>query len=424
MNKESSITELGGGDRVIAAQPAPSGGTGRSRVTLLTFAVTCGVSVANIYYAQPLLDAIAKSFAIDPATVGLVVTLTQVGYAAGLLCIVPLGDLVDRRKLVIGQTLLSCAALVVAGTAPTAPIFLGGMMAVGLLAVVVQVLVAFTAALAAPAERGRAVGLVTSGVITGILAARFASGVLADLGGWRAVYLCSAALMLVLSALLARIMPKRERPSATKNYLAALKSVPALFLREPLPRSRAILALLTFASFSTLWTSLVLPLSAPPLSLTHTEIGLFGFAGLAGALAATGAGRLADRGFGQLTTGTALALLTLSWIPISFLPHSLALLAAGVVLLDLAVQAVHVTNQSLILAAYPDAQSRLVGGYMVFYSIGSAVGAIASTSIYAVFGWIGVSVLGAAFSASGFAVWALTRRAACPERTGHSSSAA
>lgn len=414
VDKNSVITEAGGGERVIAAQTAPSAGAGLSRVTLLIFAMTCGVSVANIYYAQPLLDAIAKSFAIDPATVGLVVTLTQVGYAAGLLFIVPLGDLVDRRKLVIGQTLLSCAALVVAGTAPTAPVFLGGMMAVGLLAVVVQVLVAFTATLAASTERGRAVGLVTSGVITGILAARFVSGVLADLGGWRAVYLCSAALMLVLSALLACIMPKRERPSATKSYLAVLKSVPALFLREPLPRSRAILALLTFATFSTLWTSMVLPLSAPPLSLTHTEIGVFGFAGLAGAIAATGAGGLADRGLGQLTTGTALALLTLSWVAISFLPHSLVSLAVGIILLDLAVQAVHVTNQSLLFAAYPDAQSRLVGGYMIFYSIGSAVGAIASTSMYAAFGWTGVSLLGAAFSASGFAVWTVTRHATRP----------
>lgn len=390
---------------------ASDGAPTLSRITLLLFALTCGVSVANVYYAQPLLDSIAATFTIDPSVIGLVVTLTQIGYAAGLLLIVPLGDLVDRRQLIIGQTLLSSAALVVAGSAPVAAVFFGGMVAVGLLAVVVQVLVAFTATLAAPTQRGQAVGLVTSGVITGILAARFVSGVLADLGGWRIVYLASAALMLILSALLARMLP-RHAPNASESYVTILKSVPALFLREPLPRSRAILALLIFASFSTLWTSLVLPLSAPPRSLTHTEIGLFGFAGLAGALAASGAGRLADRGLGQRTTGGALALLTLSWLLVSQLPHSLALLAIGIALMDFAVQAVHVTNQSLMFAAYPQAHSRLVGGYMIFYSIGSALGAIASTTVYAKFGWTGVCCLGAAFSTAGLVVWAATRRTA------------
>ncbi len=383
--------------------------TGLSRTTLAVFALTCGVSVANIYYAQPLLDAIAATFAIDPAAIGLVVTLTQIGYAVGLFCIVPLGDLVDRRKLVIGQTLLSAIALAVAGSAPTAAVFFGGMMAVGLLAVVVQVLVAFTATLALPSERGRAIGLVTGGVVTGILAARFVSGVLADLGGWRAVYLTSAALMLVLALLLMRMLPKQKPAHAPDNYATILTSMPKLFLADPLLRSRAILALLIFASFSTLWTSMVLPLSAQPLSLTHTQIGFFGFAGLAGALAANGAGRLADRGLGQRTTGAALALLTLSWLPIGMLPHSFVLLAAGVVLLDLAVQAVHVTNQSLMFAARPDAHSRMVAGYMIFYSIGSAIGAIASTAVYAMFGWSGVAWLGATFSAAGLMVWAMTR---------------
>lgn len=409
MSGQSTMVGMACHDGSDQARAETEAGSGLSRATLLVFALTCGVSVANIYYAQPLLDSIARTFAIDPAAIGLVVTLTQVGYAAGLLFLVPLGDLVDRRRLVIGQTLLSAFALGIAGTAPVAAVFLGGMMAVGLLAVVVQVLVAFTATLATPAERGRAVGLVTGGVITGILAARFVSGVLADLGGWRVVYLASAGLMLALSALLARLLP-RQAPTTSESYIAILRSMPALFLREPLPRSRAILAMLIFASFSTLWTSLVLPLSAPPLSLTHTEIGLFGFAGLAGALAANGAGSLADRGLGQWTTGAALALLTLAWLPIGLLGHSLAWLAVGVVLLDLAVQAVHVTNQSLLFAAFPQAHSRLVGGYMVFYSVGSAIGAIASTTVFAAFGWVGVSILGAAFSLTGLVAWLLTRR--------------
>jgi predicted MFS family arabinose efflux permease len=181
------------------------------------------------------------------------------------------------------------------------------MIAVGLLAVVVQVLVAFTATLAAPSERGRSVGLVTSGIVIGILAARFVSGVIADLGGWRSVYLTSAALMLVMSVLLVRLLPRNTTGPASESYGAVLRSIPTLFLREPFLRVRAVLALLIFASFSTLWTAMVLPLSAAPLFLSHTEIGLFGLAGLAGALAASGAGRLADRGLGQWTTGIALS---------------------------------------------------------------------------------------------------------------------
>jgi predicted MFS family arabinose efflux permease len=382
---------------------------------LLVFAVTSGMSVANIYYAQPLLDSIAATFAIRPASIGMVVTLTQAGYAFGLVFIVPLGDLVDPRKLIIAQTLLSAIALTVVSTAHHAGILFGGMIAVGLLAVVVQVLVALTATLARPSERGRAVGFVTSGVVIGILAARFVSGMIADFGGWRSVYFTSAVLMLAISLLLARLLPRRAAVPVSESYGAVLRSMPSLFLREPLLRVRAVLALLIFASFSTLWTAMVLPLSSAPLFLSHTRIGLFGLAGLTGALAANGAGRLADRGRAQWTTGIALSLLTCSWLPIALLHDSLAALAIGVILLDLSVQAVHVTNQSLIFATRPEARGRLVGGYMVFYSIGSGIGAISSTSIYAVFGWIGVAILGAIFSATGLLFWALTRRAGLRE---------
>jgi predicted MFS family arabinose efflux permease len=155
---------------------------------------------------------------------------------------------------------------------------------------------------------------------------------------------------------------------------------------------------------------MVLPLSAPPLALSHTQIGLFGLAGLSGALAASGAGRLADRGLGQWTTGISLVLLTLSWLLIVWLPSSLTALTLGVILLDLAVQAVHVTNQSLIFAVRPEARSRLVGGYMVFYSIGSAFGAIASTTVYGLAGWTGVSLLGEGFSSIAFLFWVATHR--------------
>ena len=379
------------------------------RWVLLIFAITCGASVANIYYAQPLLDSMAASFGIDSAAVGIVVTLSQVGYGAGLIFIVPIGDLVNRRKLILVQTMLSSAALAVVGAAPTTTILFAGMIAVGLLAVVVQVIVALTATLARPEERGRAVGFVTSGIVIGILLARFLAGVTADLGGWRMVYFLSAGVMLLIGLILVRILPRNIPVTSCESYAAALRSIPKLLKEEPLLRTRAAFAFLIFASFSTLWTSMVLPLSAERFAMSHAEIGLFGIAGLAGALAASGAGRRADRGLARRTTGAALALLTLSWLPLGFLPYSLTAFAIGVVLLDLAVQAVHVTNQSLIFAIRPEARSRLVGAYMVFYSAGSALGALSSTAVYAWFGWPGVSCLGFAYSLAAMIYWAAKR---------------
>ncbi|MBB2964672.1 putative MFS family arabinose efflux permease [Methylobacterium sp. R2-1] len=380
------------------------------KTTILVFAAAAGLSVANIYYAQPLLDAMAREFGLSPAAIGLVVTLTQIGYGLGLIFIVPLGDIINRRRLILGQGLLSVLALVAVATAKTGAILFAGMAAVGLLAVVVQVLVAFAAALATPTERGRMVGTITSGIVIGILAARFAAGILADLGGWRAVYLVSAILSLALVGLLVRVLPRHRISTSTGSYVAALRSVPMLFFSEPALLVRGVLALLIFASFSTFWTALVLPLSAPPFSYSHTCIGLFGLVGLVGAMVATGAGRLADRGHGQWTTGASLVLLLASWAPIALLPLSVPALIFGVVLLDLAVQAVHVTNQSLIVALHPEASSRLIGGYMVFYSVGSAVGAVAATSIYVQAGWPGVSVLGGMFSAAALLVWVFTLR--------------
>lgn len=381
------------------------------RYMTLLFAVVCGMSVANIYFAQPLLDHLSREFGIDYSTIGILITITQIFYAVGLLLLVPLGDLLNQRRLIIGQMLLSVVALIIVGTASSSTVLFVGMASVGLLAVVTQTLVAFAASMAAPAERGRVVGMVTSGIVIGILLARSISGILTDLAGWRSVYLVSAALMLCMVCTLFRVLPNVEREVKTLSYAQLLSSVFMLFVQERVLRIRAILALLIFTAFSILWTSVVLPLSAPPLSLSHTAIGAFGLAGIVGALAAARAGKLADQGHGQRTTGIALLLLLISWWFISFTEQSLLALVIGIVLLDLAVQAVHVTNQSIILTLRMEARSRLTAGYMVFYSIGSATGSIASTQIYSHYGWNGVCWLGASVSAVAFLFWAVTLRA-------------
>ncbi|MBE1487970.1 MFS transporter [Plantactinospora soyae] len=397
--------DLAGADRTRSRAASPPGLSGW--LTLL-FAVAAGATVANVYFAQPLLVTIGREFALSPATVGIVVAITQLGYGLGLFLVVPLGDLLDRRRLVVTQLLLLAGALAVVGTAGTALVLLAGIAAVGLLAVVTQSMVAYAAALAGPANRGRIVGLVTSGVVIGILFARTVSGILADFAGWRSVYLVSAALTVTLAGLLYRVLPYHPPARNRLRYGRLLRSTVSLSTEEPLFRVRALLALLIFAAFSVLWSGVALPLSAPPLSLSHSAIGAFGLAGVAGALAAAPAGRLNDRGLAGWTTGVALVLLVLSWLPIGLTRQSLWALAIGAVLLDLAVQAVHVTNQSVIYELRPDAGSRLIGGYMVFYSIGSGAGGIASTAVYARAGWGGVCVLGAGISALAFLLWAVT----------------
>jgi len=381
-----------------------------SRTVTILFATACGMSVANIYFAQPLLDELSNDFAIDQSIIGLIITITQIFHGLGLLLLVPLGDLLNQGHLIIGQMLLSIVALLIVGTATYVAVLFAGIALVGLLAVVTQSMVAFAATMASSTERGRVVGIVTSGIVIGILLARTFAGLLTDLAGWRSVYLVSAALLLLMVGLFLKVLPKGEREVKSLSYWQLIQSVFTLFIQERTLRIRSVIAMLIFADFSILWTPLVLPLSAPPLSLSHSVIGAFGLVGVAGALAAAHAGKLADRGYGQKTTGIALMLLLLSWLFINYLEQSLWALVVGIVLLDLAVQAVHVTNQAMILPLRTEARSRLTAGYMVFYSIGSAGGSIASTQTYVLFGWEGVSFLGASISTIALLFWAMTKR--------------
>ena len=401
-----------GGDEPLGAAGATVQirAPGLSARLALLFAFASGLAVANVYFAHPLLDRMAEDFAIGHGAIGLVMTATQIGYGLGLMLIVPLGDLLDRRRMIVSQTIASAAVLLLVATARTGPVFFAALAVMGLLAVVTQALVAYAAGLAHPEERGKAVGTVTSGIVIGILLARTASGTIADLAGWRAVYLVSAGLTLAVALMLARALPRDERPAAASSYPALIRSMARLFVEMPVLRIRATLAMLIFAAIVTLLTPLVLPLSAPPFLLSHTEIGLFGLAGAAGALGASRAGAWADRGLAQRVTLIGLALMLVAWLPIGLLQVSLLGPIVGVVIIDFGLQAVHVTNQAMIYAERPEAQSRLTAGYMIFYSIGSAGGSIASTLTYDRFGWTGVTLLGAAISTTALVFWAATRR--------------
>ena len=382
-----------------------------SRSATLLFAGASGLSVANVYYAHPLLDALAADFAIPPAAIGGVVTATQVGCALALVLLVPLGDLLERRRLMLVQALALSAMLALVALAGSPLMLLAAMLLTGALGTAMtQGLIAYAASAASAHERGRVVGAAQGGVFLGLLLARVLAGAIGDIGGWRSVYVCSALTMLVLAMLLWSGLPRLAAPPQRMPYRRLIGSMFLLLRQDRVLQVRGALAFLMFAAFNIFWSAMVLPLSAAPYSLSHTAIGAFGLAGAAGALAAARAGRWADRGRGQATTFAALVLLSVAWIPLALLGTSLWALVIGIVLLDLGGQAIHVTNQSMIFRAHPNGHSRVVGAYMLFYSAGSGLGALATTAVYAAGGWAGVCLLGAGVSVLALVFWAATLR--------------
>lgn len=381
------------------------------RGLIALFAVASGLCVANVYYAQPLLDALAQSFAISQAAVGGVVTATQVGSALALLLLVPLGDIVERRRLLLVQLLALMVALSTVALAQSAVVLLTGMLATGLLGTAMtQGLIASAASIASERERGRVVGAAQGGVFIGLLLARIFAGVISDLAGWRAVYGASALLMMMLLLLLRQRLPVMRASAVSESWFRLMSSMLVLLCTDRVLQIRGVLALLMFAAFNIFWSAMVLPLSAAPFGFSHTAIGLLALAGVAGALAAAKAGKEADRGNAQRTSLLSLLLLLLAWWPLSRLEHSLVLLILGIVLLDFGGQALHVTNQSLLLRTNVAQHGRLVALYMLFYATGSGLGAMATTVIYAGFGWQGVCLLGATVSLLALIFWATTRR--------------
>lgn len=361
---------------------------------VLLMALATGLAVASNYYAQPLLHTIGAQFHLSEAGSGSIVTIAQLSYAAGLMLLVPLGDRFERRRLIVLMTALSAGGLLISAFAPNIAVLMAGTAITGMLSVVAQVLVPFAATLAAPHERGKAVGIVMSGLLLGILLARTAAGVLADLGSWRTVYWVAAILMLGMSLALWRALPVYRSPN-TLGYLRLLGSIFQLYVHEPLFRARSILGALLFASFSMLWTPLTFLLASPPYAYSNTRIGLIGLVGAAGAYAAKRFGALADRGHANTATRAGLLLLLGSWGLIAFGGHAILPLLIGILIQDLAIQGVHVTNQSAIYRLSPEARSRLTAGYMTSYFLGGASGSLISSYIYSHHGWPGVVCAGA-----------------------------
>ena len=377
---------------------------GLSPALIALMSLATGLAVASNYYAQPLLDTIANAFDLSVNQAGFIVTAAQLGYAAGLLFLVPLGDMFERRKLIVSMTLLAAGGMLITASSHSLWMMILGTALTGLFSVVAQILVPLAATLASPDKRGKAVGTIMSGLLLGILLARTVAGLLANLGGWRTVYWVASVLMALMAIALWRGLPV-AKPQSHLNYPQLLRSVFTLFIHDKLLRTRAALGCLTFANFSILWTSMAFLLAAPPFNFSEGTIGLFGLAGAAGALGARPAGGLADKGKAHLTTTAGLALLLASWIAIALGQASVLALIVGILVLDLTVQGVHITNQTVIYRLHPDARNRLTAGYMTSYFIGGAAGSLISASAYQHAGWNGVCLAGATVALLNLLVW-------------------
>ncbi|MFV9427584.1 MFS transporter [Rhodococcus aetherivorans] len=383
---------------------------------LLLMAVATGLCVGGNYFNQPLLDSIAEALDTSRSAAASTVTVAQVAYALGLLFLVPLGDMFPQRRLAVMLMLAAAAGQGLSGFAPNIGVLVVGTAIAGLFSVAAQVLVPFAATLATPESRGRAVGTVMSGLLVGILVARSVAGILAELGdSWTTVYRVSTVAMVIVALALWRMLPATP-PVVRQGYGSTLRSLGTLIVTHPRLRTRTLLGGLGFASVGALFSTMAFLLSDPPFGLDDLQIGLVGLAGVAGAFAATAAGRLVDRGYGPPTTAVGVVTLVASWAALAAGGSSLVWFVVGMLVVDLALNLVHITNQNIVYALDPDARSRVNSVYMTGYFVGAASGSALGTMAWSAGGWTAVCVLGVGLAALAGVVWALDLRLAARMR--------
>lgn len=371
-------------------------------VFLMAFAI--GVTIASNYYAQPLLHSITHDLHIAVEHAGSIIMTAQLSYAVGLLFITPLGDMIERKRLILILMLLSTCGLVISASSQNLWMLIVGTAMTGLFSTVAQVLIPFAATLAKPEHRGKIVGTLMSGMLLGILLGRTFAGAISTIADWHYVYWIATGIMLIVTFLLWLSLP-RYRNHISINYLQLLLSIGALYRQEPVLKIRSLLAITSFALFSLLWTPLAFLLTDAPYHYSDFIIGLFGLAGAAGALGSPIVGKLSDKGKGKTATTIGLALLLASWLPLSLAQYSIIALILGVILLDFAVQVTHVSNMSAIYQIRPEARSRINTGYMVSYFTGGMLGSVGSTYLFSHYGWIAIVIVGTILGILGLIIW-------------------
>jgi predicted MFS family arabinose efflux permease len=375
-------------------------------VLLLAFA--SGLIVANLYYAQTLVGPISAATGLSPQAAGLIVTLTQIGYALGLLFVVPLGDLLENRRLVVSALLFTAVALMVAAFSTSAWLFLAAALAIGVGSVAAQVLVPFAAHLSKEATRGQAVGKVVSGLLLGIMLARPVASLVAAHTSWHVVFGGASLAIVALAALLRAKLPERV-PTAPMPYAKLIGSLWHLFASTPLLRRRAAYQAGLFGSFSLFWTVTPLMLASPAFHLSLTGIAIFALVGMAGAIASPIAGRLADAGHTLTATAAALVLGVIGFALPLFAPDSrivaLGLLVLASIILDMGVAANLVLGQRAIFSLGADVRSRLNGLYLAMFFAGGALGSALGAWVYASYGWHAALLTGMAFPGLALVYW-------------------
>ena len=345
---------------------------------VLSLAIACGVTIANIYYAQPLIGPIGETFGIDIASAGLIVTVLQIGYVLGLLFLAPLGDLVENKTLILVTLGGVVASLAVSAVATNAVVFIAASMMLGVTATGTQMILPVAAHLAPERSRGQIVGTVMSGLLVGILLARPLSTLVSEPFGWRAIYAISAVAMCLVVAMLMVALPRRQ-PIIAQSYGALIRSLWDVLVSNPVLQRRSFYQALLFAAFTLFWTAMPLLLQQPPFSLGHLALSGFLLSGVAGAFVAPVVGRLADRGYSDAVTGIGMAAVMLSFA-LTWLGSggSLALMVIAGILLDAGAQGTHIASQRMIYTLPADIRSRLNALYLAIFFFGGAAGSAIS----------------------------------------------
>ncbi|WP_394815791.1 MFS transporter [Streptomyces gibsoniae] len=369
------------------------------------------MTVANLYYAQPLLSSLRDVFHISTAAAGLLITLTQVGYVIGMLFLVPLGDRLEKRRLVTVLLAVTTLALVAAGLATGFPMLLAASLISGATSVVAQILVPFAASLAPDHARGRIVGRVMSGLLTGILLSRTLSSLVSDLAGWRVVYLGSAVLTALLAVALRAALPQHA-PTTSVPYHHVLRSTVRLVRTHPALLRRGLYQAAMFGSFSAFWTTVSYVLTGPRFHYSPVGVGIFALVGAAGAAIAPFAGHWADRGLTRPITGVAFAVAALAFAVAGLGGHSIVLLALAAIAVDMAVQTTLILGQHTVYELDPAARARLNSAFIATFFLGGALGSQLGSVAYRSGGWVAVTVLGAALPVLALLYWLTEHRAA------------
>jgi predicted MFS family arabinose efflux permease len=375
-----------------AKAEAPSAGL------IFLLAATAGLVVMNIYYNQPILNAIATTFKVGPAAIAWVATATQLGYAAGLLFVVPLGDAIDRKWLIIASTLLSCFILILVPVSPNLPFMLGASFALGFASVAPQLAVPYAAGLVPGAGRGKVIGTVMSGLLIGVLLSRTTSGLIGSRFSWHVVYWAAAVVMMILAVVLWIALPSQP-VHATQSYGRLLASLPRLLQTEPIIRRHSIIGALGFGAFSAFWTTLAFYLHSRPQHYGSDIAGMFGLLAITGAMVGPLAGHLGENWTPRQINGLFFAIIILAFVTMLFSEqNTLLLVGVGVLLLDMGAQGNQVANQARIYSLDPALHSRINSVYMVTYFLGGSLGSVIGSQAWTLAGWPGVCATGIIFS--------------------------